>query len=54
MAKKPTLIRKDLKKASLEELMQLFNKVPDDDLKPFFSKSMIRRMEKSGFKVIKK
>ena len=54
MAKKPTLLRKNLKKTSLEELMQLFNKTPDDDLKPFFSKSMIRRMGKMGYKVMKK
>tara|TARA_R100000231_G_C5193374_1_gene125022 strand:- start:108 stop:272 length:165 start_codon:yes stop_codon:yes gene_type:complete len=54
MAKKPTLLQGNLKKSSLEDLMKLFNSVPDKDLKPFFSKSMIRRMEKSGFKVIKK
>jgi len=54
MAKRPTLLDQNLKKPSLEELMKLFNSVPDDKLKPFFSKSMIRRMEKSGFKVIKK
>jgi hypothetical protein len=54
MAKKPTLLEKNLNKPSLQELMKLFNSVPDKELKPFFSKSMIRRMEKSGFKVIKK
>ena len=54
MAKRPTLLGKNLKKSSLEDLMKLFNSVPDDNLKPFFSKSMIRRMQKSGFKVIKK
>ena len=36
------------------QIADLWSVYLDDKLKPFFSKSMIRRMEKSGFKVMKK
>ena len=46
MAKKPTLLEKNLKKPSLEDFLKAFNRASDDELKPLLSKSMIRRMER--------